>query len=112
MGKSDGAKRQVWVTEVSPGFGQTILCRDRKFNNKKNPVYKGGNSGWPTSPAVGITNNEHKEYLKKILPFFEKSDDVFRYTWYGVRKVSAFNGYPNLLSVDSNGIQHRHLSGS
>jgi len=97
---SDGGKRKVWVTEVSPGCGQTSLCRDRKFNNKKTRIYKGGDSGWPKSPAVGITNAEHREYLKKILPFFEQSDDVFRYTWYGVRKVSAFNGYPNLLSVE------------
>jgi len=98
---SDGGKRKIWVTEVSPGCGQTSLCRDRKYNNKKNPIYKGGNFGWPTSPEVGITNLEHKAYLQKILPFFEKSDDVFRYTWYGIRKVTAFNGYPNLLSVES-----------
>jgi len=98
---SDGGKRKVWVTEVSPGCGQTSLCRDRKYNNKKNPIYKGGNFGWPTSPEVGITNLEHKAYLQKVLPFFEKSDDVFRYTWYGIRKVTAFNGYPNLLSVEN-----------
>jgi len=97
---SDGGKRKVWVTEVSPGCGQTSLCRDRKNNNKKTPFYKGGDAGWPKTPETGITNLEHREYLKKILPFFEKSDDVFRYTWYGVRKVSAFNGYPNLLSVE------------
>merc|ERR1711972_355688 len=97
---SNGEKRKVWVTEVSPGCGQTSLCRDRKFNNKKTKIYQGGDPGWPTSPAKGITNLEHRAYLQKILPFFEKSDDVFRYTWYGVRKVSAFNGYPNLLSVD------------
>jgi len=95
----NGKKRQVWITEFNVGCGQTSLCRDAKNNNKKNPIYRNGENGWPMNADVSVTNEEQLGFMKKVIPYLENSKDVFRYAWFGTRFKSAFNGYPNLLPV-------------
>jgi len=95
---SNGNKRQVWITETNVGCGQTSLCRDNAFN-KELKIYRNGKTSWPSSPDDSITQEEHLGYMKKLIPFLENSEDVFRYTWFGVRKTAVMTGYPNLLPI-------------
>jgi len=80
------------------GCGQTSLCRDNAYN-KKLKIYRGGKTSWPSSADDSISQEEHLGYMKKMIPFLEDSEDVFRYTWFGVRKTAMMTGYPNLLPI-------------
>jgi len=92
----NGMKRQIWVTETNVGCGKTSLCRDNAFN-KKLKIYRNGKTSWPSSPDDSITQEEHLGFMKKLIEFCENSEDVFRYTWFGIRKKASMTGYPNLL---------------
>jgi len=93
---ANGMKRQVWITEMNVGCGQTSLCRDNAYN-KPQKIYRNGKTSWPSSPDDSITQEEHLGFMKKVIPFLENSEDVFRYTWFGIRTKAAMTGYPNLL---------------
>lgn len=93
---TDGRKRQVWITELSAACGQTSLCRDKI--NKELKIYRGGNNKYPWSVDDSITQEEHLWYMKQVIPFLESSEDVFRYTFFGIRNEVAFSGRHYLLS--------------
>jgi len=74
--KVDGAAklygRKVWISEIA-------------ITNWGNPTPR----------------NVQDSYLKDLLPYLDKSENVFRYSWYAVRNCpNNQNGGSNLLSCD------------
>merc|ERR1712187_175493 len=95
---ANGTNRLLWITEIAAGCGQSSLCRDPINRNLR--IYRDGNIGWPQSPDDSISNEEQLWYMKQVVPYLESNDDVFRYSWFGIRTNSSFSGYPNLLPYD------------
>jgi len=90
-------KRKLWLTEFNVGCSKTSLCRDCK-----NTIYRNGACGWPKDADHSISLEEHLAMMKKAIPFFEKNEHIFRYTWFGARvKPNSFAGYSQLLPYDS-----------
>jgi len=90
-------KRPLWLTEFNVGCSKTSLCRDCK-----NTIYRNGKCNWPKNADDSISFDEHLYLMKKALPFFEQSEHIFRYTWFGARVVpNSFAGYSQLLPHDS-----------
>jgi len=93
-----GPKRQVWITELGVGCGKKSLCRSPVNREKK--IYRDGNIRWPTSADDSISAAEHLWYQKQVIPYLEKSEHVFRYAWWGLRRNTQNHGFPALLPHD------------
>jgi len=93
-----GPKRQVWITELAVGCGKTSLCRSQVNEDRK--IYRNGEIGWPSSADDSLSAAEQLWYQQQIIPYLEESEDVFRYAWFGIRKISKLLGYTSLLPYD------------
>lgn len=95
---ANGMKRQIWATEVNAACGRTSLCRTQI--NAQQQIYRDGATDWPVNAEAGISQEEHLWYMRQIIPYMENSEDVFRYTWFGIRSNESFSGHPNLLPYE------------
>jgi len=94
-----GPKRQVWITELSVSCTATSLCRSSVNTERK--IYRNGKTDWPSSTDDSISAAEQLWYQEQVLPYLEKSEDVFRYSWFGIRSRHPFHGYTALLPYDN-----------